>query len=111
MGIEESVILVIAGAIAAILQHAQTLLQAIGWSIPPAIKRITAGALAFIAAAAVILVGEQNGAALSSGNWEDWAVAFMLALGGSQAIFALVLPRIGVPEKEPNTSTTSGMSA
>ena len=99
MGIEESVILVIAGAIAAALQHAQTLLQAVGWTIPASIKRITAGLLAFVAAAVVIVVADANGGDLSSNSWEDWLVAFMLALGGSQAIFALVLPRIGVPTK------------
>lgn len=100
MGIEESAILVIAGGVAAIIQHGQTLLQAVGWTIPSGIKRLTAGLLAFGAAAAVILVGEANGAELSSNSFEDWAVAFMLALGGSQAIFALVLPKIGVPSKE-----------
>ena len=99
MGIEESVILVIAGAIAAVLQHAQTVLQAVGWTIPASIKRITAGLLAFAATAVVVLVGENNGAELSSNSFEDWAIAFMLVLGGSQAIFALVLPRIGVPTK------------
>ena len=99
MGIEEAVVLLIAGAIVAILQHAQTFAEAIGWQIPSGIKRLTAGLLAFAATAAVILVGEGNGAELSSNSFQDWAFSFALVLGASQAVFALVLPKLGVPTK------------
>lgn len=99
MGIEETAILLIAGGIASILQHAQTLAQAAGWTIPPNWKKVAAAMLAFVAASIVILVGEQNGIDLSSSSPQDWVTAFLVAFAGSQTIFALVLPLLGNPSK------------
>ena len=100
MGITEVAILSAGGAIAAIIQHSQTIFQAFGIIIPPAWKRIVAGGLSFAVAAIIILVAEKNGGDLSSHSLNDWVSSFLIALGGSQAIFALVLPKIGVAGKE-----------
>ena len=100
MGVEEAAALMAAGGIAAFIQHGQTILQAIGWTIPGSVKVITAFVLSFAAAAVVLFIGEENGSALATDSFQDWVIAFGLAFGGSQTIFALVLPTIGSPSKE-----------
>lgn len=100
MELEQTVALMAAGGIVAFLQHGQTILQGIGWKIPGSVKVIAALALSFAAAAVVLLVGEENGSALATDSIEDWIVAFGVVLGGSQTIFALVLPTIGIVTKK-----------
>ena len=100
MGIEEVTLLAIAGSIASILQHSQTVLQAGGLTIPSSWKRIIAFAMSVVAAGVVVLVGEQEGGNLSSSSLTDWVTAIIVTYGASQIIFANVLGRIGVPSKE-----------
>jgi hypothetical protein len=100
MELEQTAALMAAGAIVAFIQHGQTILQSIGWKIPGSVKVLTAFALSLGAAAVVLLVGEENGAILRTDNVEDWLIAFGVVLGGSQTIFAIVLPTLGSVTKD-----------
>ena len=99
MELEQTAALMAGGAIVAFIQHGQTILQAIGWTIPGSVKVVTAFALSFAAAAVVLVVGEENGSVLATDSIEDWVVAFGVVFVGSQVIFSLVLPTSGSPTK------------
>lgn len=100
MELEQTVALMAAGGIVAIIQHGQTILQSVGWKIAGSIKVLTAFGLSLGAAALVLIIGEGNGAPLATDNVEDWIVAFGIVLGGSQTIFAIVLPTLGSVTKD-----------